>query len=51
MEEDADVRENRTSMSSNLRLAILSRGPRLYSTRRLAEEARKRGLDLILLIQ
>ena len=30
---------------SALRLAILSRGPRLYSTRRLAEEARKRGLD------
>ncbi|MCH1423243.1 MAG: RimK family alpha-L-glutamate ligase [Candidatus Poseidoniaceae archaeon] len=45
MEEDVDVRENRTSMSSNLRLAILSRGPRLYSTRRLAEEARKRGLE------
>lgn len=30
---------------SALRLAILSRGPRLYSTRRLSEEARKRGLD------
>ncbi len=30
---------------SDLRLAILSRGPRLYSTRRLVEEARKRGLD------
>lgn len=45
MEEDVDVRENRTSMNSNLRLAILSRGPRLYSTRRLAEEARKRGLE------
>lgn len=30
---------------SALRLAILSRGPRLYSTRRLAEEARKRGLE------
>ena len=45
MEEDVDVRENRTSMSRNLRLAILSRGPRLYSTRRLAEEARKRGLE------
>ena len=45
MEEDVDVRENRTSMNSILRLAILSRGPRLYSTRRLAEEARKRGLE------
>lgn len=30
---------------SALRLAILSRGPRLYSTRRLVEEARKRGLN------
>lgn len=29
----------------DLRLAILSRGPRLYSTRRLVEEAKKRGLD------
>ncbi len=28
-----------------LRLAILSRGPRLYSTRRLQEEALKRGLE------
>lgn len=38
---------NRDSEFSNsdLRLAILSRGPRLYSTRRLVEEARKRGLD------
>ena len=33
------------SQDSALRLAILSRGPRLYSTRRLVEEARKRGLD------
>ena len=30
---------------SDLRLAILSRGPRLYSTRRLVEKARTRGLD------
>ena len=29
-----------------LRLAVLSRGARLYSTRRLVEEARKRGLDV-----
>jgi hypothetical protein len=29
----------------DLRIAILSRGPRLYSTRRLVEEAQKRGLD------
>ncbi|MAI09331.1 MAG: 30S ribosomal protein S6--L-glutamate ligase [Euryarchaeota archaeon] len=30
----------------DLRLAVLSRGPRLYSTRRLVEEARERGLDV-----
>jgi len=30
----------------NLRLAVLSRGPRLYSTRRLIEEARTRGIDV-----
>lgn len=29
-----------------MRLAILSRGPRLYSTRRLVEEARKRNCDV-----
>ena len=29
-----------------LRLAVLSRGARLYSTRRLVEEARNRGLDV-----
>ena len=29
-----------------VRLAVLSRGARLYSTRRLVEEARKRGLDV-----
>ncbi len=29
-----------------LRLAVLSRGPRLYSTRRIVEEAKKRGLDV-----
>ena len=31
--------------NTGLRLAILSRGPRLYSTRRLVEEAKKRGLE------
>ena len=30
----------------DLRLAVLSRGPRLYSTRRLVEEARARGIDV-----
>ena len=29
-----------------LRLAVLSRGPRLYSTKRLVEEAKKRGIDV-----
>lgn len=29
-----------------LRLAVLSRGPRLYSTRRIVEEARQRGLEV-----
>ena len=29
-----------------LRLAVLSRGPRLYSTRRIVEEAKKRNLDV-----
>ena len=29
-----------------LRLAVLSRGPRLYSTRRIVEEAKKRGLEV-----
>ena len=32
-----------------LRLAILSRGPRLYSTRRLQEEAIKRGIQTSIL--
>ncbi len=30
----------------DLRLAVLSRGPRLYSTRRLVQEAKKRGIDV-----
>ena len=42
--EDGHQRAN-DEVASDLRLAILSRGPRLYSTRRLVEEARKRGLD------
>ena len=33
-----------TSNGAALRLAVLSRGPRLYSTRRIVEEARMRGL-------
>lgn len=30
----------------SLRLAVLSRGPRLYSTRRIVEEAKKRGIEV-----
>ena len=30
----------------SLRLAIISRGPRLYSTRRILQEARARGIDV-----
>ena len=33
----------------DLRLAVLSRGPRLYSTRRLVEEARERSLDVAII--
>ena len=33
-------------LNMGLRLAVLSRGPRLYSTRRIVEEAKKRGLDV-----
>lgn len=45
MEGNGSNRDDGKPRDSALRLAILSRGPRLYSTRRLAEEARKRGLD------
>ena len=45
MEGNDSNRDDGAPRDSALRLAILSRGPRLYSTRRLAEEARKRGLD------
>lgn len=37
--------DRESNSAQGLRLAILSRGPRLYSTRRLAEEARKRGIE------
>lgn len=45
MEGDGTNNDGGDPRDSALRLAILSRGPRLYSTRRLSEEARKRGLD------
>ena len=45
MDGNGSNRDDGAPRDSALRLAILSRGPRLYSTRRLAEEARKRGLD------
>ena len=35
-----------TAGSISLRLAVLSRGPRLYSTRRIVEEAKKRGIEV-----
>jgi ribosomal protein S6--L-glutamate ligase len=45
MEENGVKSAEASSNGVDLRIAILSRGPRLYSTRRLVEEARKRGLD------
>lgn len=33
----------------NMRVAVLSRGPELYSTRRLMESGRKAGLDMLIL--
>ena len=45
MEEYSVKNTEGASRDVDLRIAILSRGPRLYSTRRLVEEARKRGLD------
>ena len=45
MEGNGSNRDDGAPRDSALRLAILSRGPRLYSTRRLSEEARKRGLE------
>ena len=45
MEENGVKSIEASSNGVDLRIAILSRGPRLYSTRRLVEEARKRGLD------
>jgi len=45
MEENGVKSAKGASHDVDLRIAILSRGPRLYSTRRLVEEARKRGLD------
>ena len=36
----------KTAGYNSLRLAVLSRGPRLYSTRRIVEEAKKRGIEV-----
>ncbi|MBT7638493.1 MAG: hypothetical protein HN554_06305, partial [Euryarchaeota archaeon] len=44
MEESSVNRDGGVANDVDLRIAILSRGPRLYSTRRLVEEAKKRGL-------
>jgi len=38
--------ESGSRANMGLRVAVLSRGPRLYSTRRLVEEAKKRGIDV-----
>ena len=43
---DGVKNEGRSAPHMLLNLAILSRGPRLYSTRRLVEEAQQRGLDV-----
>ena len=44
--EESDMNLDDEAMNEiDLRIAILSRGPRLYSTRRLVEEAKKRGLN------
>jgi len=36
----------KTAGYNSLRLAVLSRGPRSYSTRRIVEEAKKRGIEV-----
>ncbi len=38
--------ESDSRANMGLRIAVLSRGPRLYSTRRLVEEAKKRDIDV-----
>ena len=43
---EADRGAAKNQLGLGLRLAVLSRGPRLYSTRRIVEEAKKRGLDV-----
>ena len=46
--EESDVNRDEETMNDvDLRIAILSRGPRLYSTRRLVEEAK--SVDSILM--
>ena len=40
------IKEGLFPKNMSLRLAILSRGPRLYSTKRLLQEARERELDV-----
>jgi ribosomal protein S6--L-glutamate ligase len=45
MDKEGEVSRDADASRSDLRLAILSRGPRLYSTRRLVEKREKRGLD------
>ena len=46
MRPDETTNEVKTAGYNSLRLAVLSRGPRLYSTRRIVEEAKKRGIEV-----
>ncbi len=46
MRPDETTNEVTPAGNISLRLAVLSRGPRLYSTRRIVEEAKKRGIEV-----
>ncbi|RJV00227.1 MAG: RimK family alpha-L-glutamate ligase [Candidatus Poseidoniales archaeon] len=46
MRPEETTNEVKTAGYNSLRLAVLSRGPRLYSTRRIVEEAKKRGIEV-----
>ena len=46
MRPDETTNEVTAAGNISLRLAVLSRGPRLYSTRRIVEEAKKRGIEV-----
>ena len=46
MRTDGEMDDATGRSPPGLRLAVLSRGPRLYSTRRMVAEAKKRGIDV-----